>query len=90
MIHILLKLVMVVILPLAMPEIQYPDIYNYLINTPSPYTKEKFKAYKCMEGYKYLIAGWVGDMSLHTASDKAVIKVKVKMFLRQPSVHGWL
>ena len=63
-----------------MPEIEYPDIYNFLINTQSPITKEKLKAYKSLEGYKYFVVGWVGDISVYPTSaggDKAVIMARV-------------
>ena len=28
------------------PRVKYPDVYNYLIKTPSQYTGESLKAYK--------------------------------------------
>ena len=39
------------------PDIQYPDIYNYFVATPSGHTKEELKAYKSLEGYKYFVDG---------------------------------
>ena len=34
------------------PEIEYPDIYNFFVNTPSPHTREEMKAYKSCKSFK--------------------------------------
>ena len=44
---------------------EYPGIYNYLVNTPIPHTKDQLKAYKSMEGYKYFVEGWVSEVLVH-------------------------
>ena len=41
------------------PTLQWPDIYSYLIDKPSEYTKEKLKAYKSLDAYNYVVSGHV-------------------------------
>ena len=41
------------------PEVAYPDIYNYLIETHSG---KSLKAYKSLNRYNYYINGWVSNV----------------------------
>lgn len=41
------------------PDLQYGDVYSYLIETKGPYTKEKLRACKSLDAFNYFICGHV-------------------------------
>ncbi|XP_057699579.1 uncharacterized protein LOC130920385 isoform X4 [Corythoichthys intestinalis] len=52
----------------SLPDISYPDIYNYLVHTKSAYSHESLKNLKSLEAYKHFVAGWVKQVLVHKNS----------------------
>ena len=45
-----------------LPHLTYPDIYHYLIEYPSQFSKESLKAYKSLESYNFFVSGHVQNV----------------------------
>ena len=41
------------------PSVTYPDIINYLVFGPSPFSADDMKAYKSLDAYNQVLEGWV-------------------------------
>ena len=77
------------------PNVLYPDIYNYFIETPSEYTKQELKAYKSLDGYKYFVDGWVSDILVLPLSSRPNVcltscKVKHSQRLSAAPLQPWV
>jgi len=53
---------------LKWPNVAYGDLYNYLIKTPGPYTKESMDAYKSLEAYNFFYCGHVRTVFFYETS----------------------
>ena len=52
-----------------LPKIVYPDIVNYLLFAPSPYTAEQLKCFKAMDSYNYFLSGFVKEVGAKVFSN---------------------
>lgn len=60
-----------------LPNTSYPDIVNYLVFSPSPYTADDMKAYKSLEAYNQVLEGWVRDVKCLNVSNLKLVRGKV-------------
>ena len=66
---------------LLLPDISWADIYNYLINMPSPYTHENLKAYKSLEAFNFFVCNHVQDMFYHSISKESKFCRRVRAYM---------
>ena len=66
-----------------LPDIHYPDICNYLLETPSEYTRDKLKAYKSLEAYNFFVSGHVHEVYIHHIKNSSFSFVKTKVLPSQ-------
>ena len=76
------------------PDISYADIFEYLINFPSIYTKKSLKAYKSLESDKYVLSGLVFDIQVKRINNgNYLIRAKIRhgqsMFTKTPN-KAWI
>ena len=63
--------------PEHFPHVTYPDIVNYLIFNPSPYTKDDLKSYKGLAAYNQFLQGWVREVGVKVYGENILVKAKV-------------
>ena len=66
------------------PALEWPEIYAYLIEKPSVYTKEKLRAHKSLDTYNYVACGHVQDINYADLnSEFCVLRAQVLPSQRQ-------
>ena len=53
--------------------ISYPDIANYLVFRPSPYSVNDMKAYKSLKAYNQVIEVWVRDVKVNLNENELIV-----------------
>ena len=77
------------------PEVEYPDIFNYLVATPSLYTQDQLKAYKSLDAYNFFVNGWVSNVSVVSLASRpgtllALAQVKHSQRISATPLKPWI
>ena len=68
-----------------LPNVQYPDIVNYLVLQTSWATQTQMKAYKSMDAYNFFVSGWVNTLCKRSVdTDKVVVFARVSNVIFLP------
>ena len=66
--------------PTSWPQLEWPEVYSYLVETPGVFTREAMKNRKSLEAYNQFISGWVRTIYAYKKNKKSnfmVLKAEV-------------
>ena len=76
------------------PEVEYADIYNYLVATPSAYTQDQLKAYISLDAYNFFANGRVANVSVTSVPRVGSYLIRAKVChsqkLSAPCLQPWV
>ena len=66
-----------------LPQLEFGDLFIYLVEGPSPYTAQQMKAYKSTDSHVYFTNGWVNNPVVWQLEKKklTILKARVSWLL---------
>ncbi len=65
--------------PTQWPSLEWPEVYEYLINTPGVYTRESMKNRKSLEAHNQFVSGWVRTIFSYQKPASSIIILKAEV-----------
>lgn len=62
--------------PTSWPQLEYPEVYEYLINTPGVFTREAMKNRKSLESHNQFLSGWVKTVFYYEVPSSSIVVMK--------------
>ena len=80
---------------MSLPDIDFGDIWVYLVYNPSPYTAKEMKSFKATDSHRYAVSGWVNWPIIWTLEKKDrpkfhVIKARVSVSICSYQKKYWV
>lgn len=65
--------------PTKWPSLEWPEVYDYLINTPGVFTREAMKNRKSLEAHNQFTSGWVRTVHYYPVEHKSIAIFKAEV-----------
>lgn len=65
--------------PTKWPSLEWPEVYDYLINTPGVFTREAMQNRKSLEAHNQFTSGWVRTVRHYSVPHKSIVILKAEV-----------